>query len=72
MKCTFCGSEIARGTGKIYVPNATAPQFFCSNTCEKQLHKLKRKPENVKWTESYKKAKAVRMHTKEKGKEAKK
>ena len=29
---------------------------FCSNRCEKNLHKLKRKPLTVKWTEAYRKA----------------
>lgn len=46
--------------------------YFCSNNCEKQTLNLKRKSEKVKWTESYHKSKAVRLHVKEKGKEAKK
>jgi len=29
--------------------------FFCSNTCEKNLLKLGRKPLRVRWTEEYRK-----------------
>lgn len=29
--------------------------YFCSNKCEKNLLKLKRKPLETKWTEAYRK-----------------
>ena len=55
-KCTFCGESIERGTGKIFVYANGKVINFCSNKCEKNLLKLKRKPLKVKWTEAYRKA----------------
>ncbi|HLD10519.1 MAG TPA: 50S ribosomal protein L24e [Candidatus Nanoarchaeia archaeon] len=50
MKCTFCGQEIEKGTGLIYVYKIGKVINFCSKKCEKNLLKLKRKPKNIKWT----------------------
>lgn len=55
MKCTFCGEEIKKGTGKIYVLKTGKLFYFCSNKCEKNLLKLGRKPLTTKWTKFYKK-----------------
>lgn len=52
-KCNFCGKSIEQGTGKMFVYNSGKIDNFCSNKCEKNLHKLKRKPLKVRWTESY-------------------
>lgn len=41
------------GTGKIYVKKDAKIFYFCSNKCEKNTFKLKRKPRNEKWTEYY-------------------
>lgn len=54
-KCTFCGVQIQKGTGKIFVYTSGKQANFCSNKCEKNLLKLKRKPLNVRWTEYYRK-----------------
>jgi len=55
MNCSFCGKNIKDGTGKIFV-SVTGKIFpFCSNKCEKNLLKLKRKPRNFKWTKFYEK-----------------
>lgn len=58
-KCVFCGKPIDRGTGKMFVYNNGKVVYFCSNKCEKNTFKLKRKPLRVKWTEAYRKEKAV-------------
>ena len=54
-KCTFCGDNIEKGTGKMFVYSSGKVANFCSNKCEKNLLKLKRKPLNVKWTAEYRK-----------------
>ncbi|MBI5389720.1 50S ribosomal protein L24e [Candidatus Woesearchaeota archaeon] len=57
MKCTFCGTAIERGTGKMLVKNDGKILYFCSRSCEKQMLKLGRKPRNVRWTEEARKIK---------------
>ncbi|MBS3140166.1 ribosomal protein L24e family protein [Candidatus Woesearchaeota archaeon] len=52
-KCTFCGQQIERGTGKMFVYVSGKIAYFCSNKCEKNLHKLKRKPLQTRWTQAY-------------------
>lgn len=54
-KCTFCGEEIERATGKTYVKKDGKIQYFCSTKCEKNMHKMKRKPIQTKWSKRYKK-----------------
>ena len=56
-KCTFCGCQIGKGTGKMFVLNSGKVLYFCSMKCEKNLLKLKRKPHRVRWTEAFKKMK---------------
>jgi large subunit ribosomal protein L24e len=53
MKCTFCGKEIPRGTGKMYVKKDARILYFCSMKCEKNLLKLHRKPRTTEWTNEY-------------------
>lgn len=48
-KCSFCGREIEKGTGKMYVKKDGTVYFFCSSKCEKNMIKLKRVPRRVKW-----------------------
>lgn len=50
VKCTFCSSEIPKGTGKMYVRKDGRVFYFCSNKCNKNMFKLGRKPVNFKWT----------------------
>ncbi|MBW2975269.1 50S ribosomal protein L24e [Candidatus Woesearchaeota archaeon] len=57
VKCTFCGDEIKQGTGKMYVKADGKILYFCSNKCEKNMLKLKRKPYNVRWSGRYNKKK---------------
>lgn len=54
-RCTFCGIQIPKGTGKMYVYVSGKIENFCKSKCEKNYLKLKRKPLNVKWTEQYRK-----------------
>ncbi|MBW2993616.1 TRASH domain-containing protein [Candidatus Woesearchaeota archaeon] len=54
MKCTFCGENIKPGTGKMYVKSDGKIFYFCSNKCEKNMLKLKRKPLKTKWTKHFK------------------
>ena len=49
-KCSFCGEELEKGTGKMLVYNSGKIEYFCSSKCEKNLLKLKRKPAKVSWT----------------------
>jgi len=51
MKCTFCGKEITIGTGKVLIKKDGTMINFCSNKCEKNMLKLKRKSRNTKWTD---------------------
>ena len=44
---------ITEGTGKMFVYSSGKIDFYCSNRCEKQVHKLHRKPLATKWTETY-------------------
>jgi large subunit ribosomal protein L24e len=52
-KCTFCGDTIQKGTGTMFVKKDGKILWFCSRKCEKNLHKLKRKPISTKWSKYY-------------------
>jgi large subunit ribosomal protein L24e len=66
MKCSFCGEEIEKGVGKVYAFRDGSLFYFCSSKCEKNLLKLKRKPQKVKWTKRYHAEKAIRVGAAEK------
>ncbi|MBU7009969.1 MAG: 50S ribosomal protein L24e [Theionarchaea archaeon] len=51
MKCNFCGKEIEKGTGKMYVRKDGSVLYFCSGKCEKNMIKLGRKPRKFKWAQ---------------------
>lgn len=51
MKCNFCGNEIEKGTGEMYVRKDGAVLYFCSAKCEKNMVKLGRKPRDFKWAQ---------------------
>ena len=53
VKCTFCGNDIPKGTGMIYVFKSGKIANFCSKKCRKNQLKLKRKAIHVKWTSRY-------------------
>ncbi|MBU1111530.1 MAG: 50S ribosomal protein L24e [archaeon] len=62
-RCSFCGTRIEKGTGKIFVFTSGKIANFCTNKCEKNQLKLKRKPLKVKWTETYQTEKAKRKQS---------
>lgn len=55
MKCSFCQENIKPATGKMLVKVDGKILHFCSNKCEKNMLKLKRKARNLKWTKAYEK-----------------
>ena len=57
VKCTFCGNNIERGTGKIYVQKDAKILYFCSSKCEKNHVKLGRKFLETKWSRKFKREK---------------
>ncbi len=54
-KCSFCGEDIEKGTGKVYIKKDGKILHFCSNRCEKNMLKLRRNPSKLKWTKFYRK-----------------
>ncbi|PIY60492.1 50S ribosomal protein L24e [Candidatus Woesearchaeota archaeon CG_4_10_14_0_8_um_filter_47_5] len=54
--CSFCGNNIERGTGLMFVRTTGKILYFCSSKCEKNMLKLGRKPALVKWTATHRKA----------------
>ncbi|HME86868.1 MAG TPA: 50S ribosomal protein L24e [Candidatus Nanoarchaeia archaeon] len=61
VKCTFCGSDIEKGTGKTKIMKDERVISLCSMKCEKNMFKLKRTPRETPWTADYKAAKIVRI-----------
>jgi len=71
-KCAFCGRDIEPGTGKMLIDVGGSVAFYCSSKCEKCVG-LGRSSRKIKWTQTYRKEKAIRVqHMKESPKEAKK
>lgn len=58
MKCSFCGNEIKRGTGILFIKNDGTQNPFCSAKC--QRNQKIRRPSEVKWTEEFRKRKAAK------------
>jgi large subunit ribosomal protein L24e len=56
VECTFCGTMINKGTGKMLVKKDGKILYFCSRKCEKNMTQLKRKPREHKWTKESRKA----------------
>ncbi len=50
MKCTFCGKEIPKGKGTLYVRKDGKVYAFCSSKCMRNMLKLKRSGKKLKWT----------------------
>ncbi len=60
-KCSFCGSDIERGTGKIKILKEGKVINLCGTKCEKNMFKLHRVAREMPWTAEYKVAKLVRL-----------
>lgn len=50
-RCSFCSTNIEKGTGKMFVRKTGVVLWFCSSKCEKNMLKLKRLPRETKWTQ---------------------
>jgi len=59
-KCSYCGYDIRKGTGKMYVKKDGKLLYFCSMKCEKGMLKLGRKPWTVRWTKEFHKLKKTK------------
>ncbi len=57
VRCSFCGKDIDKGTGKMYVKKDAKVFYFCSTKCERNLLRLDRKPRTTRWTTEYRKLK---------------
>ena len=55
VSCTFCGAEVLKGSGKIFVRDNGQVLNFCSMKCEKNMLVLKRDARKLKWTAFYEK-----------------
>ena len=51
--CSFCGREIQKGTGFMYVKKDATIFHFCAKKCEKNALKLGRSRRKTKWTVRY-------------------
>ncbi len=59
--CTFCGTEIEPGTGRMYIKKDGVVYNFCTSKCYKNLVVLGRVPRRTTWTRYYEREKGVRM-----------
>ena len=50
VKCSFCKTEIPKGSGTLFIKNTGKSFWFCSKKCEKNQLKLKRNPTKRKWS----------------------
>lgn len=64
-KCSFCGNEISKGTGLVFVRKDGSLFNFCGRRCEKNLLKLGRKPRTTRWTLEFARVKAVELAAKQ-------
>jgi len=48
--CSFCNTEIPKGTGEIYVHRDGTSLNFCSSKCRNNSTKLHREGRLMKWT----------------------
>ena len=61
VKCSFSGKEIPIGKGIMYVKSDGKVLYFFDRKAEKNMLKLGRKPQNVKWTAEADRLKKERM-----------
>lgn len=58
MNCSFCGTAIEAGTGKMYIKRDGSVFHFCSSKCQRNQVELGRVNRHVKWTGAAASAKA--------------
>ncbi|MFO8109570.1 MAG: 50S ribosomal protein L24e [Thermoplasmata archaeon] len=74
-QCSFCGTKIEPGTGKIYIKKEGSVYHFCTGKCKKNMIDLKRKDRETRWTRKFAQEKAIKTYpkkSKKKGKPRKK
>ncbi len=57
MKCSYCTSEIERGTGLEYVKRNGAIRYYCSDRCFKYNEVYQKKPNRKEMASDAKRAK---------------
>ncbi len=65
-KCSFCGTDIEPGTGKMYVKRDGTILYFDANKCYKNMVELKRVPRRTAWTQKAMEEKVARLKVEEK------
>lgn len=63
MKDSFSGKEIPPGTGLIFVKKDGTIHYFAGTKTKRNFLKLKRNPNETRWTESYRKIKSTRLQS---------
>ncbi len=53
MRCSFCGTNIKIGVGKVFVKNDGTIYYWCSGKCEKN-QMMGRGKAKLKWTRNKK------------------
>lgn len=53
-ECSFCGENLRKGSGLLYVKRDGKPFYYCSSKCKKNALGLKREGRRKRWTKSYK------------------
>jgi len=49
MKCSFCGEDLAKGRGTLFVKKDGTLLYFHTRKCRKNLLELKRRSARYKW-----------------------
>lgn len=49
-RCSFCNKELEKGTGVLYAQKDGKILWFDRTKCEKNMLKLKRKYNSMKWS----------------------
>ncbi len=60
-KCSFCGSDIEPGTGRMFVKKDGTIFYFDKNKCYKNMIQLKRVPRRTTWTQKAMEEKNARL-----------
>ena len=53
LKCSYCGKDIAPGTGHTFVKANGEIFQFCTKKCRKMKLKFKKPARKVRWTQYY-------------------
>ncbi|MBM3281881.1 MAG: 50S ribosomal protein L24e [Candidatus Diapherotrites archaeon] len=71
MGCSFCGKNIPRGTGFMFVRKTGQVYTFCSRKCEHNMIHLERQSRKTRWTKEFAKTKASNLSIREHAQKAK-